>query len=88
MSDLQQIVLLLLGVARFLIIAHVIVSLLVSFQVLNPQQPFVRAIWTGLERLFEPIYRPIRSVMPDTRPLDLTPIVALLGIEVLRILIT
>jgi len=87
MSDIQQILLLILDILRFMVIAHVIVSLLISFNVLNPSQPFVRGVWEGLERLFEPIYRPIRSIMPDTRPLDLTPIVLLIGIEIARILI-
>lgn len=87
MSDLQQILLLILGVARFMIFIHIIVSLLISFNVLNPHQPFVRAIWQGLEKLFEPIYTPIRKALPDTRPLDLAPIVLLIGIEVVRILI-
>lgn len=88
MSDLTQIILLIIGIARFLIFAHIIVSLLVSFQILNPQQPFVRSIWEGLDRLFDPIYTPIRNMLPNTRPLDLSPIVALIGLEIIRILIT
>ena len=67
MSDIQQILLLILGVARFMIFVHIIVSLLISFNVLNPHQPFVRAIWQGLEKLFEPIYTPIRKALPDTQ---------------------
>ena len=70
MSDLTQIILLIIGIARFLIFAHIIVSLLVSFQILNPQQPFVRSIWEGLDRLFDPIYTPIRNMLPNTRPLS------------------
>lgn len=87
MSDLQQILLLILGILRFMVFVHVIVSLLISFNVLNPHQPLVRSIWQGLEKLFEPIYTPIRKFLPDTRPLDLSPIVLLIGIEVVRILI-
>ncbi|MEO1492014.1 MAG: YggT family protein [Pseudomonadota bacterium] len=87
MSALQEILLLILGVARFLVIAHVILSLLLSFNVLDPRQPIVRGIWDGLERLFEPAYRRIRAVMPDTRPLDLSPVVLLIGLEIVRILI-
>jgi YggT family protein len=87
MSDLQQILLLLLSAARFLIFAHIIISLLLAFNVLNPNQPFVRSIWQGLEKLFEPVYRPIRAALPDTRPLDLSPIILLIGLEIVRILI-
>ncbi len=87
MSDLQQILLLILDIAQFLVIAHVILSLLISFQVLNPRQPIVSGLWQGLERLFAPIYTPMRRALPDTRPLDLTPLVLLIGIQVARILI-
>lgn len=87
MSDIQQIILLILDIAQFLVIAHVILSLLISFQVLNPRQPIVSGLWQGLERLFEPIYTPMRRALPDTRPLDLTPLVLLIGIQVVRILI-
>lgn len=88
MSDLQLIILLILDVVQFMVFAHIILSLLISFQVLNPRQPLVAGIWQGLERLFEPIYTPIRRMMPDTRPLDLSPLVFLIAIQIVRIVIT
>ena len=48
-------------------------SWLISFQVLNLYQPLVAQIWTGLNRLLEPIYGPIRRILPNTQPLDLSP---------------
>lgn len=87
MSDIQAILLLILGVVRFMVFAHIILSLLISFQVLNARQPLVAAIYQALERLFEPIYTPLRKMLPDTRPLDLSPLVLLIGIEIVRILI-
>ncbi|NBD31065.1 MAG: YggT family protein [Alphaproteobacteria bacterium] len=87
MNDLQQIALLLIGVVRFFIIVHFIMSWLINFQVLNIRQPFVYQVWSGLNRLMEPIYAPIRSVLPQMGGIDLSPLVALIGLEVLRILI-
>ncbi len=87
MQSLFQILMLLLSVARFLIFAHFIMSWLISFQVLNIRQPLVAQVWYGLQRILEPIYRPIRRFMPDFGGIDLTPIVALLGIEVIRIVL-
>ncbi|MEM9063004.1 MAG: YggT family protein [Pseudomonadota bacterium] len=87
MGAIAEIILLLLGIAKFLIFAHVIVSLLINFQILNPRQPFVRAIWEGLERLFEPVYGPLRRALPDTRPLDLTPLAALVLVYIAEILV-
>ena len=52
--------------------------------VLNLRQPLVSQIWTGLNRLLEPIYEPVRRVMPDTRPLDLAPLVVFVIIISLR----
>lgn len=75
---------LILDVAFFIMIVHIIMSWLISFQVLNLRQPIVDQIWTGLNRLLEPIYAPIRRILPDTRPLDLAPLVAFIIVISLR----
>lgn len=75
---------LILDVAFFFMLAHIIMSWLINFQVLNLRQQIVGQIWTGLNRLLEPIYTPIRRVLPDTRPLDLAPLVAFIIIISLR----
>ncbi len=87
MQSIFQILLLLLGVARFFIFAHFIMSWLISFNVLNANQQFVAQVWYTLQRILDPIYRPIRRFMPDLGGIDLSPIVALIGIEVLRIVL-
>ncbi|MFZ3582610.1 YggT family protein [Loktanella sp. DJP18] len=87
MTSLFQILMLLLGVARFFIFAHFIMSWLISFDVLNVRQPLVGQIWYTLQRILEPIYRPIRSVLPSLGGVDLSPIIALIAIEVIRILL-
>ena len=84
MNDFQQIALLLIGVVRFFIIVHFIMSWLINFQVLNLHQQFVAQIWEGLNRLLAPIYEPIRRFLPDTRPLDLAPLVAIIIVMSLR----
>ena len=75
---------LILDIAFFIMLIHIIMSWLISFQVLNLGQQFVAQIWYGLNRLLEPIYTPIRNVLPDTRPLDLAPLVAFVIIISLR----
>ena len=75
---------LILDVAFFIMIAHIIMSWLINFQVLNLRQPLVSQIWYGLNRLLEPIYRPIRNILPDTSPLDLAPLVAFIILISLR----
>ena len=85
MLTIIQAVLLILGVIRFFVIAHFIMSWLLRFDVLNIRQEFVGQVWYGLERVLEPIYSRVRRVMPDLGGIDLSPIVVLVGIEILRI---
>jgi YggT family protein len=87
MTSLIQIVLLILDVVWFIAIVHIILSWLINFQVLNLRQPIVAQIWDGLNRLLEPLYRPIRRVLPDMGGVDLAPLVLLIGIYALRIII-
>jgi len=87
MLSLFQILYLILDVVWFLVLAQVILSWLINFQVLNLRQPVVAQIWDGLNRLFEPVYRPIRRILPDMGGIDLSPLVLLLGIYALRIVI-
>lgn len=87
MQSLIQILLLILDVVWFIVIAHVVMSWLINFNVLNRHQQLVWQIWTGLERLLEPLYGPIRRLLPNMGGLDLSPLVVLIGIYALRIII-
>ena len=87
MTSLFQILMLLLGVVKFFVIAHLIMSWLISFQVLNIRQEFVAQIWYGLNRLLDPIYQRIRRFLPPMGGLDLAPLVALLGIYAIEIIL-
>jgi YggT family protein len=87
MLSLIQILLLILDVVWFVMIAHIIMSWLINFQVLNVRQPLVSQIWYGLNRLLEPIYAPIRRVLPTMGGLDLAPLVALIAVYALRIVL-
>ena len=87
MVSLLQILLMILGIVKVIIFIHFIMSWLISFQVLNIRQPFVYQVWSGLNRLLEPVYGPIRRILPDMGGLDLSPLVALVGVYALEIVI-
>ncbi|MES0825695.1 MULTISPECIES: YggT family protein [Ruegeria] len=87
MLSLIQILLLILDIVWFIILAHVIMSWLINFQVLNLHQQLVAQIWYGLNRILEPIYGPIRRFLPAMGGLDLTPLVVLVGVYALRIIL-
>ena len=87
MTSLFQILMLLLNIVWFIIIAHVIMSWLINFQVLNLRQPLVAQVWDGLNRLLEPVYGRVRSFLPQMGGLELAPLVVLITVAVLRILL-
>lgn len=87
MLSLFQILSLILDIAWFFIIAHVIMSWLINFQVLNLGQPIVAQIWYGLNRLLDPIYSKIREFLPNMSGIDLAPLVVLVGIYAARIIL-
>ena len=87
MVTLFQALMVILNVIWFIMIAHIVMSWLISFNVLNTRQPMVAQIWYGLNRILEPLYRPVRRILPPMGGLDLAPLVVLLGIYALRIIL-
>lgn len=75
---------LILNIVSFLLIVWIVLSWLISFRIVNPHQQLVYQVNTALNRLFEPMLRPIRRIMPDTGSLDLSPIVLFIAIEVIQ----
>ena len=79
---------LLLRVLGWIIIIQVILSWLVAFNVLNTSSQGLRAFVGALDRITDPLYRPIRKVMPDFGGIDFSPLVLLLLIQILRMLLS
>lgn len=73
-----QILQVLLNVLWWIIIVQAILSWLIAFNVINTYNDAVRSIWQALQTITEPIYRPIRRILPDFGALDLSPLVVLL----------
>ena len=68
----------------WLIIAQAILSWLVAFNVINLHNRFVDGLYTFLNRVTEPLLRPIRKVLPDLGGIDLSPMVLILVIIVIQ----
>jgi len=68
----------------WLIIAQAILSWLVAFNVINLQNRFVDGLYSFLNRVTEPMLRPIRRVLPDLGGIDLSPMVLILLIIVIQ----
>lgn len=80
---LLQIVHIILTVLWWFIIAQAVISWLIAFNVINTHNDFVNQLWTVLDRITEPLYRPFRRIMPDFGGLDLTPMLVLIIIIIL-----
>jgi YggT family protein len=85
--SLFQIVDLLLSVVIWIIIGQAILSWLIAFNVINTHNDGVRRFLYALDRMTEPMYRPIRRILPDFGGLDFSPMVLILLIYMLKMLL-
>ena len=84
MRAILDVVMLALNLYTWIIIASAVLSWLVAFNVVNMRNDFVRAIWDFLDRVTEPVLRPIRNLLPNLGGIDVSPIILLLGIFFLQ----
>jgi YggT family protein len=87
MNALIYIILTALDIYYYVIIFYVIMSLLINFNVINTYNQFVGTVWDFLEKICEPVLRPIRNFLPAMGGIDLSPLVVLVALQALKILI-
>ena len=87
MDALIQIFIMLANTANMLVIIWFIIGLLFSFNVIGRDNTFFVAVHDAIARLFEPVLRPIRRVLPETGAIDFSPMVLLLLIYALIIVL-
>ena len=73
-----------LSIFSILIFAWVIISVLISFNVVNRHHPIVGKVFEILEQIINPVLNPIRRFMPNINGIDLSPIVLILGVSFLQ----
>jgi YggT family protein len=82
--SIVQILYILLSIIWWIIVIQAVMSWLIAFNVINTHNDFVRSIWQALDKITEPMYRPIRKILPDFGALDLSPLVVLLVLYILQ----
>jgi len=87
LTALFNILELLLSVLWWIIIIQVVLSWLFAFNVLNTTSDGLRRFVEALDRVTEPLYRPIRKILPDFGGIDFSPLILLLAIGVVQILL-
>lgn len=73
-------------IIMFLIIQFVL-SLLITFNVVNTSNQVVDAIWRAINALLEPMLGPIRRILPQTGAIDFAPLALFIGLKILQIIL-
>ena len=84
MKPVLEVIVILLDMYMYVIIAAVILSWLIAFNVINMRNHIVAMIADFLYRVTEPVFRPIRNLLPSLGGMDFSPLIALLIIYLLR----
>jgi YggT family protein len=73
-----------LGLYMWVVLAAVLVSWLIAFNVINTYNQFVRSLLRFLYAVTEPVFRQIRKIIPPIGGIDLSPLVVFVAIIVLQ----
>lgn len=84
MQIVLEILDIILQVVTWFIIIQIVLSWLIAFNVVSMQNDLVRQLVELLHRITEPLYRPVRKIMPDLGMIDLAPMVVILIVMILR----
>ena len=76
-----------LNIVWWIFLIMIIMSWLISFNVINTRNQFVNSVWRVLNQITEPILKPIRRVIPPVGGLDLSPLIVFVIIFFLQNLI-
>jgi len=78
MKAILDVIMIILQLYWWVVLIMVIMSWLISFNVINTRNEFVAMVWRVVNQLTEPVLRPIRRVMPNFSGLDISPIILFL----------
>lgn len=79
-----EIIYFMLNILWWVILIQALCSWLIAFNVINSDNDFVRKVVYTLDQLTEPLYRPIRKILPDFGAIDLSPAVVLMAILIIN----
>ncbi|MFL2660893.1 MAG: YggT family protein [Alphaproteobacteria bacterium] len=77
-----------LQIYKYAVIIYVIVSMLISFNVINNSNTIISVIMDFLFRLIEPLLKVIRIIIPSFGSVDVSPVILIIIIEAFQYVIT
>lgn len=70
-----------------IIIVQVAVSWLIAFDVINASNPQAQNLVALLKKATDPVYKPIQKYVPPIGGIDITPLIVIIGLSLIRRLI-
>ncbi len=87
LQAVYQILDLLTNVLVMLIIIQFVIGLLFAFNVVNSSNEFLMTFYNSINRLLEPVLRPIRNILPQTGAIDFSPLVLIIALQIAMIVL-
>lgn len=87
MVFIGQLLLLALNIYMWIVIISVVVSWLIAFEVINASSAQAQNLLDLLRRATDPVFKPLRRYVPDVGGIDVTPIIVLFGIFILKMIV-
>lgn len=81
---LGKLLLLVLDIFFWIIIIQVVMSWLIAFQVINTSNPQAQNLVRLLQKVTDPVYKPLRKIIPAIAGIDITPIIIIFGISLAK----
>ncbi len=77
-----------LQIYKYAVIIYVIVSMLISFNIINTNNKIISIVMDFLFKLIEPLLRVIRNIIPNFGAIDVSPVILIIVIEAFQYIIT
>lgn len=79
-----KLLILVLDIFFWIIILQVVFSWLIAFDIINIKNPQAQNLIRLITRITDPVYKPLRKFIPAIGGIDITPIIIILGISILK----
>ena len=77
-----------LQIYKYAVIIYVIVSMLISFNIINTNNKLISIVMDFLFKLIEPLLRVTRNVIPNFGAIDISPVILIIVIEAFQYIMT
>ena len=77
-----------LQIYKYAVIIYVILSMLISFNIINTNNRIISIVMDFLFKLIEPLLRVIKNVIPNFGAIDVSPVILIIIIEAFQYIMT